>query len=185
MNRADLLVVSATKSEAAHVPAGIESVICGIGKVDAAVAVTAAVLRHSGARPPTVVNIGTAGALRPGRAGLYMPSTVRNHDISADVLRSLGYPVRDAITVPGGDGTVLATGDSFVTDPAVRDALAAHSDLVDMEGFAIARACEALGVACVLVKHVSDDADETAMEWPERVDHSARVLGGWLEQLLG
>lgn len=185
MNRADLLVVSATTSEAAHVPAGIATVICGIGKVDAAVAVSAAVLRHPGPRPPTVVNIGTAGALRPGLAGLYRPSVVRNHDISADALRSLGYPVRDVLQVPGGDGTALATGDHFVADPAVRDALAAHSHLVDMEGFAIARACEALGVACLLVKHVSDDADESAMEWPERVDHSAQVLGLWLEEFLG
>lgn len=185
MNRADLLVVSATASEAAHVPAGIETVICGIGKVDAAVAVTAAVLRHGGPRPPMVVNIGTAGALRPGLSGLYVPSTVRNHDISADVLRSLGYPVRDELDLPGGDGTALATGDHFVTDPAVRDGLAEHSHLVDMEGFAIARACAALGAPCVLVKHVSDDADESAMEWPERVDHSARVLGAWLAERLG
>ena len=185
MNRADLLVVSATKSEAAHVPAGIETVICGIGKVDAAVAVSVAVLRHRGPRPPMVVNIGTAGALRPGLTGLYLPSVVRNHDISAAALRSLGYPLCDVLEVPGGDGTALATGDQFVADPAVRDALAEHSDLVDMEGFAIARACAQLGAGCRLVKHVSDDADESAMEWPERVDHSARALGAWLEELLG
>lgn len=185
MNRADLLVVSATASEAAHVPAGLEVVICGIGKVDAAVAVTAAIARRGGAVPPTVVNIGTAGALRPGLRGLYVPSTVRNHDISADVLRSLGYPVRDEIELPGGDGTALATGDHFVTDPAVRDGLAAHSHLVDMEGFAVARACAALGAPCMLVKHVSDDADESAMDWPERVDHSAQALGEWLAERLG
>ena len=185
MNTADLLVVSATKAEAAHVPAGIETVICGIGKVDAAIAVTAAVLRRPRATPPTVINIGTAGALRPGVSGLLVPSVVRNHDISGDVLRSLGYPVRDLLELPGGDGTALATGDHFVTDPAVRDGLARHSDLVDMEGFAIARASAEVGARCILVKHISDDADESAMAWPERVDHSARVLAEWLEAFLG
>lgn len=183
MNRSDLIVVSATATEAAYVPAGIETVICGIGKVDAAVAVASALARHgSGA---TVVNIGTAGALQPGLSGLYRPSVARNHDISAQILRSLGYAVHDEVALHGGDGTALATGDHFVTDPVVRDELAKHSHLVDMEGYAVARACERLGAACVLVKHVSDDADESALEWPERIDHSARVLGDWLEEFLG
>ncbi len=31
-----------------------------------------------------------------------------------------------------------------------------------------------------LVKHVSDAADESAMDWPTVVDASARVLGAWL-----
>jgi hypothetical protein len=31
-----------------------------------------------------------------------------------------------------------------------------------------------------LVKHVSDAADESALEWPALVDRSARVLGEWL-----
>lgn len=184
MNRSELLVVSATSAEAAYVPVGIETVICGIGKVDAAVAVAAAVARR-GTPSVTVVNIGTAGALRPGLTGLYLPSVARNHDISAGILRSLGHAVHDQVELPGGDGTALATGDHFVTDPAVRDELARHSHLVDMEGYAIARACERLGVECVLVKHVSDDADESALEWPERIDHSARVLGDWLAEYLG
>lgn len=159
-------------------PAGLPLVICGIGKVDAAVAVTRAVLES--AQPPTVINIGTAGALRPGVSGLFTPSLVRNHDISAAVLRQLGYPVVDEIAIDGGDGTTLATGDSFITDPAVRDTLAQTAHMVDMEGFAIARACAQLGVPVRLVKHISDQADESAMDWPQLVDRSARILGDWL-----
>lgn len=185
------VVVSATESEAAHVPAGLHTVICGIGKVDAAAATTAAVLRLAArvddaegtgdaTAAITVVNIGTAGALHDGHAGLYLPSAVCNHDMSADVLRELHYPVVDRIDIDGGDGSVLATGDVFVTDPKVRAALAERAHLVDMEGFAIARACGLLGARVRLVKYVSDDADESAMEWPERVDQCARELGEWL-----
>jgi len=60
-----------------------------------------------------VVNIGTAGALHDGLAGIHLP------------------------------GTVLASGDVFVTDPAVR-----------------AR----LDVPVRLVKHVSDHADESNLD---------------------
>jgi len=171
------LVVSATRSEAAHVPTGMDLLICGIGKVDAAVAVTEAIVTR---RPSLVLNVGTAGALVPGTEGLFLPSVVLNHDLSADVLRDLGYPAIDRIDVPDGDGSVLATGDTFVSDVVVRDLLAERSQLVDMEGFAIAAACVRFGVPFRLVKHVSDPADETALDWPSLVDASARVLGHWL-----
>jgi nucleoside phosphorylase len=77
---------------------------------------------------------------------------------------------------------VLASGDVFVTDPAVRDALAERAHLVDMEGYAVAFACRRMGVPVRLLKHVSDNADESALDWPAVVDASARALGAWLEE---
>lgn len=175
------LVVAATRGEAAHVAHSTPVVITGIGKVAAAVAVTRALAAWSGDRMPRVVNLGTAGALADHHDGLYRPSVVLNHDISSEILRGLGAEVTDAIELPGGDGSVLATGDVFITDPDVRDALATRAALVDMEGFAVAAACAAFGVECVLVKHVSDTADESALSWPEQVDRSARRLAAWLD----
>ena len=70
----------------------------------------------------TVVNIGTAGALRPGLAGLFEPGVVLNHDLSADVVRALGYDPRERLEV-GESDVVLATGDVFVSDPVVRDGI--------------------------------------------------------------
>lgn len=175
---AKLLVVSATHEEAAHVPAGVEVVVTGLGKVAAASA-TAAALAGRDTTGLEVVNLGTAGALRDGLGGLFQPSTVLNHDLSADAIRALGVPVTDVLDLPG-DGTVLATGDLFVTDPVVRDALAARAHLVDMEGFAVAWAARSAGVPCRMVKHVSDNADDSALEWVEAVDASARVLGEWV-----
>ncbi|QBJ95210.1 nucleosidase [Rhodococcus sp. ABRD24] len=183
MSRTGILVVSATESEAAHVPDGVDVVVTGIGKVAAAVAVTRALASYPADRLPLVVNIGTAGALHTHHTGLYLPSAVVNHDISSTVLRSLGYPVRDVIELDDGDGSVLATGDSFISDAEVRDALATRADLVDMEGFAVAFACAELGARCRLAKHVSDQADDSALDWPSQVDASARVLGAWLRDL--
>lgn len=175
------LVVSATAAEARYVPAGLPVVITGIGKTAAATATTRALAdAGAGAGGLTVVNIGTAGALRDGVSGLFTPGRVLNHDINADAIRTIGYDPEELLEIPGGDDVTLATGDRFVTDPVVRDQLAARADLVDMEGYAVVYACRAFGVPVRLVKHVSDTADESALDWPSVVDASARVLGDWL-----
>ena len=64
----------------------------------------------------------------------------------------------------------------------MRELLAARAHLVDMEGYAVAFACARIGVPVRLVKHVSDNADESALDWPAMVDRSARALGDWLAE---
>ncbi len=181
-----LLVVSATKAEARYVPTTVPLLITGIGKVAAATAVAAS-LASMGELPPDfeVVNIGTAGALRDEVSGLHQPGLVINHDLSSDVLRGLGVEVHDEIPLNDGDAdVVLATGDTFVADPVVRQALALRAALVDMEGFAVAWAATRAGARVRLVKHISDSADSAAVSWPEVVDHCAGVLGEWLRDYL-
>lgn len=175
-----LLVVAATRAEAAHVPDEVELVLTGLGKTAAAVATTRA-LAGRDLDGLTVVNLGTAGALRDGLAGLHEVGAVLNHDMNADAIRALGYDPRERLTV-GTSEVVLASGDLFVTEPRVREALAARAHLVDMEGYAVAFACQAFGVPVRLVKHVSDNADASAMDWPSVVDASARVLAEWLRE---
>ena len=173
------LVVAATAAEAAHVPPDLPLVITGLGKTAAAVATARALAAYDDLSRLTVLNIGTAGALRPGLTGIHEPGVVLNHDLSADVVRALGYDPQERLVV-GESDTVLATGDVFVSDPVVRDALAERAHLVDMEGYAVAYAAREAGVPVRLVKHVSDNADESALEWPDVVDLSARALGEWL-----
>ena len=175
-----LLVVAAIQSEAAHVPDGLEVLITGVGKSLAAVQVTRAICEHPRRDELVVVNIGTAGALRPDVAGLHEIGTVLNHDLSADAIRALGFDPQEEISLDGGRGVHLASGDLFVSDPSVRSRLAERAHLVDMEGYAIAYACRAMGVPLRMVKHVSDNADETAHDWSAAVDGSARALAGWL-----
>ena len=173
---ASLLVV-AVEEEAEHLPLDLPVVVTGAGKVNAAMATTVACLRW---RPSLVVNIGTAGALRPGLTGLHEVGEVRQHDLDDDALHALtgrhfGPPI------PLGAGPVLVTGDVFVSGGPLRERLlASGADLVDMEGYAVARAAAALDVPVRLVKHVSDAADErAARSWAAGVADSSSVLGEW------
>ncbi len=179
------LIVAATRSEVAHVPSGLEALVTGIGKTAAA----SALARHLAGRTDLddleLVNLGTAGALvdelSPGLggvSGLFEIGTVINHEINAEAIRALGYDPRERLSI-GSSSTVLATGDLFVTDSAVRARLAEQAQLVDMEGYACAYVAHEFGVPIRMVKHVSDNADEGAMEWVALVDRSAQVLGEW------
>ncbi len=181
----NVLVVAATRAEAAYVPEGVPLVITGMGKTPAAIETTRALLAYGDTTGLTVVNLGTAGALRDEYVGLFRPSVVLNHDLSADAIRALGHEPEERIELTTGDGTVLASGDVFVTDPLVRAALAARAELVDMEAYGVALACRRLGVDLEVVKHVSDNADAAAFDWPTLVDASGKVLGAWLLERLG
>ncbi|MFS3129128.1 nucleosidase [Nocardioides sp. Bht2] len=178
------LVVSATKAEAAYVPADVPVVITGVGKTAAAVAVTRALAELPNRDDLVVVNIGSAGALRDGMAGVYEPAAVWNHDLSADAIRALGFDPQDVLELSDEEGVLLATGDMFVSDPAVRDALAQRAHMVDMEGFAVVWAARSFGVPVRLIKHISDNADEGAMEWVTLVDRSARALAERLAEIM-
>ncbi|TCC37937.1 nucleosidase [Kribbella speibonae] len=177
----EYLVVSAVAGEARYVPQTIPVVITGVGKTAAAVAVSRALAARDTA-DLVVLNIGTTGALRDGLSGLFLPSTVINHDVNAEAVRAIGLDPRDELQVAGGDGTVLASGDVFVTDPVVRARLAERAHLVDMEAYGVVYACQEYGVPVRVVKHVSDSADEAALDWPALVDASAKVLGEWVSE---
>jgi nucleoside phosphorylase len=175
----EYLVVGAVAGELRYVPEGVAVVVTGLGKTAAAVA-TARALGERDTSDLVVLNVGTTGALRDGMAGLYLPSQVVNHDINADAVRALGIDPQETLQVEGGDGTVLASGDVFVTDPVVRARLAEQAHLVDMEAYGVVYACREYGVPVRVVKHVSDSADEGALDWPALVDASAKVLGEWV-----
>jgi len=175
------LVVAATSAETAHVPADLSLVITGMGKTAAAVATARALAAYDDLAGLTVLNIGSAGALRTGLSGVHEPGVVLNHDLSADVVRALGHDPQERLDV-GESEVVLATGDVFVSDPAVRDRLAERAHLVDMEGYAVAYAAREAGVPVRLIKHVFDGADEGAMDWPTLVEVSAVALGEWLRE---
>lgn len=181
--RESVLVVAATAEEAQHVPDDVRLLVTGIGKTAAAVRTARALAELTHVQDLVVVNLGTAGALRDGTTGLFVVGEVLNHEVNADAVRALGHDPRERLRL-GEEETVLATGDLFVTDPVVRDALARRAHLVDMEGYAVAWAAHEFGRSAVLVKHVSDNADESAWDWTRAVERSARALADWLEEHL-
>jgi adenosylhomocysteine nucleosidase len=176
------LLVAALPEEAAHFGLDLPVLLTGVGKVSAAIAVTR--LLASGERPSEIINLGTAGALRPGLAGLHLISTVIQHDFNSPGIAALtGYTFGAPLSVGPAGGPVLATGDIFVSDPDLRLLLAAQADLVDMEGYAVASAAAAFDVPIRMVKHVSDEADaEASKNWASAVDHCARSLAAWLAE---
>jgi adenosylhomocysteine nucleosidase len=173
------LLVVAVKEEAHYLDTSLPVLLTGMGKVNAATALAAA-LAH-GPLPSGVINLGTAGALRPGWTGTHLIGTVIQHDLDSDTLHSLTGEIYGApLTLTDADGPTLATGDSFIADEAARARLAAHASLVDMEGYALAAAAHRAGVPLRIVKHVSDDAGEGAGKtWRETVTECARALAHW------
>ncbi|MDJ0466220.1 nucleosidase [Streptomyces sp. H27-C3] len=177
------LLVVALEEEAAHLDGALPVLLTGLGKVNAAAGLAAALGR--GNRPSTVVNLGTAGALRPGWHGTHEVSRVHQHDLDTAFLylvtaHRVGLPMEIA-----DDGPALATGDVFVSDEAARARLAAHADLADMEGYAVASVARQFDVPIRIVKHISDDAGEDASRtWREAVDDCAQNLASWTKDHL-
>lgn len=177
------LLVVALDEEATHLhPFGLPILVTGAGKVNAAVSVATVIGEH---RPSSVINLGTAGALRPGLTGTHVVARVTQHDLDDAALFSLtglhfGEPFD---TAPSG--LTLTTGDAFIADPVARDRLAQHADLVDMEAYAVVRAATAARVPVTIVKQVSDEAgSQAAASWTATVDACSRQLGAWVRENL-
>ncbi len=174
------LLVVALEEEAVHIHMHkLPILVTGVGKVNAAIAVSSILGKH---RPSRLVNVGTAGALREGVTGTHVISTVIQHDLNdAAIFDLVGIHFGEDISLDSGEGIVLATGDRFISKPEVRERLAEQAHLVDMEGYAVARAARAAGIPVTLVKQVSDEAGEQAAKsWTETLDECSAALGAWV-----
>jgi adenosylhomocysteine nucleosidase len=188
----NVLVVAALSEEVAHVT-GHEVLVTGVGKARAAAALTLRLTTGS-SRPDLVVNVGTAGSLSPDVHGVVEVGFVTQHDFPYDGIEALvGEPVDRGYALhpdtpptamrraPAGVPTV-ATGDIFVADADEARRIAGTGvHLVDMEAYAYATACAAVGVPMRCVKAVSDAADSDAGDsWLDTIDHCASALAEWL-----
>lgn len=172
-----ILILTALQSELppATVPAGIEVIYTGVGKINAASAATAAILTR---QPGLIVNFGTAGKINRAVDGLLDIAEVVQRDMLAMPLAERGVtPLSDEPRhYRSGFGNArCGTGDSFVT--ASDDWLHQQNiDVVDMELFAIAHTCHRYGVPWRAFKFITDDANEaSAGDWAENV-HRGEVL---------
>jgi adenosylhomocysteine nucleosidase len=179
------LLVVALEEEATHLHVGdLPVFVTGVGKVCAASALSALLARH---RPVRLVNLGTAGSLKPGWEGPHVVARVIQHDFDDEAIHAITGEHYGAPIVLGEGGPVLASGDAFVNDPVVRNRLALQADLVDMEGYAVARVARQFGLEVTLVKDISDGAGEGAGHtWKQAVADCAERLGVWVrKELLG
>ena len=164
-----LYVMAAEAEYGPHLRARINPLITGVGPVEAAVSVTRALARaeQNDALPQLVVSLGSAGSRRLEQCGLYQASSVGYRDMDAS---PLGFargqtpfldlpPVLPLTTVPGLPTATLSTGANIVSGPAY-DGI--DAEMVDMETYAILRACQAFGIPLLALRGISDGAVELA-----------------------
>jgi len=185
------LLVVALAEEAAGLDDTFPVLITGMGKLRAGTAVTGLLLQSG--PPSVVINIGTAGALRPGLTGIHEIASVLQHDFDdAAFYTALGQHFGAPLLL-GDDrdydaplpSPILATGDRFIAGGRARAALAKRADLVDMEGYAVVAACRGLRVPVRVVKLVSDDADDdAALTWVTSLADHAHTLATWVKHHL-
>ncbi len=192
MSLPSILVVMALPAESAGVfeAAAVPVLYCGVGKVNAAMALTRALCRysHAGQAAPLVVNFGSAGSHVHGAGALLACHEFVQRDMD---VRGLGFEIgvtpfdespawlRFDPVFTHLHAAVCGSGDSFVTGPGAQ-----HLDVVDMEAYALAKVCwiEKARFACV--KYVTDGADHEAAEhWQSNVHRAAEEFLGLYRML--
>lgn len=189
-----LLYVMAVDAEyGEHLRARISPLMTGIGPVEAAVQVTRALARLEARDrlPDLVVSLGSAGSARLEQTGVYQASSVSYRDMDASPLGFekgatplLDLPVVVPMTlkVPGIATARLSTGANIVSGAAY-DGI--DADMVEMETFAVLRACQAFGVPLIGLRGISDGKAELThvSDWTEYLHLIDRKLADAVAQL--
>jgi adenosylhomocysteine nucleosidase len=183
MPRSQLLVVMALPQESRGrlEAAGADVLYTGVGKVNAAATLARrlAEIRAAGQPLPLVANLGTAGSRGVRAHTLVVCNRFAQRDMDVS---GLGFapgvtPFDDAppvIEFP----PVLSDFPQHTCSTA--DSFATHlhevgGDVVDMEAFALARACLAERARFACVKYVTDGADaDSAAHWEAALDSASR-----------
>jgi adenosylhomocysteine nucleosidase len=170
----DPLIVMALPLESQGVfeRAGIPVLYTGIGKVNAAYNLTRRLSEYAraGIPMPQVINFGTVGSRRH-RTGVILECHAfvqRDMDVTGlgvplgvtpyeEIPARLEFP-RLFPELPGGE---CGSGDSFVMSE-----IAMECDVMDMEGYALAKVCLLERVPFTSVKYVTDGADHaSSQDW--------------------
>jgi adenosylhomocysteine nucleosidase len=176
-----IIVVIALRVESSGVfeAAGVPVLYCGVGKVNAAIALTKELSRyaHEGEEMPLVVNFGSAGSrcFTPGTLVACQEFVQRDMDVSG-LGFALGVTPYDE--APSAlifepvfthlPAAVCGSGDSFATADIEVDCA-----VIDMEAYALAKVCWHENAAFGCVKYVTDGADHAAADDWQRNVHVA------------
>lgn len=167
--RRRVLFVMATEHEyGEHLRARIEPLITGVGPVEAAIGTALRLerLRAANDLPDLVVSLGSAGSRRRELGGVYQISSVSWRDMDASaigfprgVTPFADHPATIELPTPliGVPCATLSTGGDVVVGDAFQ---AIDADLVDMETFAVLRACRRFDVPMLGLRGVSDGSGE-------------------------
>ncbi len=182
----NLLIITALESELKRdsLPAGVQIVYSGIGKINSALTTTKAIHQYA---PHQIMNFGTAGKVNASLHGLLSIGKVIQRDMDAEPLALRGttpFCPRPNEYHSAGQ-FICGSGDSFVTahDPWLHEQ---GIDVVDMELYAIAAVAYEHGIPWTSYKYITDDANEnSANDWQERVNHGQELFLQELKHFLG
>lgn len=191
-----LLVVMATEAE--YGPAlqtRINPVITGVGPIEAAIGATRALeaLADLSTLPDFVLSLGSAGSNSLEQGAVYQVASVSWRDMDASALGFtkgvtpfLDHPVETGLPLhlPGIPAARLSTGANIVSGTAYA---AIDADMVDMESFALLRACQHFGVPLIGLRGISDGARDLRHydDWTALLGHLDLELAGIIDRLPG
>ncbi|PRY65655.1 adenosylhomocysteine nucleosidase [Vreelandella songnenensis] len=192
---------------------GLEVVILqsGIGKVNAAVGTAILLERH---QPDAIINTGSAGGFASDLkiGDVIISDEVRHHDVDAMVfgyeigqvpgmpaayvadaqLRDIARQAIDTVGEVSVREGLIATGDSFISDPERVAATRAQFPAmlaVEMEAAAIAQTCHLYGCPFVVIRALSDipGNEDNHLSFEQFLDiaaaHSSRMVDEMLRAL--
>ncbi|ARJ70196.1 5'-methylthioadenosine/S-adenosylhomocysteine nucleosidase [Paracoccus contaminans] len=187
----DVLFVMAVSAEyGPALSARIAPLMTGVGPVEAALVTSAALARmaDAGRLPDLAICLGSAGSRDLVQGAVYQASSVSYRDMDASALgfaRGVtplsGLPAQlPLMTVPGLPCATLSTGAAVISGPGY-DGIDAQ--MVDMETWAVARACMAHGVPLIGLRGISDGAAPLGgmMDWMRYLDVIDRRLAEALD----
>lgn len=160
-----VLVVMALDAEyGPALRARLRPLMTGVGPVEAAIATTRALsaLAAGEGLPDLVLSLGSAGSAVLDHCGIYQARSVSWRDMDAS---ALGFPRGQVpfadlpidlplpLRIPGLPAARLSTGADVVSGAAY-DAIPA--EMVDMESYAVLRACQSFGVDLIALRGISD-----------------------------
>ncbi|WP_406669716.1 nucleosidase [Pseudomonas putida group bacterium ESBL64] len=174
----DTLFVFALEAEAGDAFTEVNTVFTGIGKVNAAIALTKAIATR---RPKLIVNLGSAGSQHHGKGEVVCCNRFVQRDMDVTALGFARYetPLSDTpvvlehgAAIPGLAVETCGSGDSFEINHGD-----APYDVVDMEAYVLALIARGEGIPFVCLKYISDDAgSEAAGDWAVQVHLAAEAF---------
>jgi len=159
-----LFVMAASAEYGPHLQARITPLMTGVGPVEAAVAVTTVLagLETAGHLPDLVVSLGSAGSRTLEQTAIYQAVSVSYRDMDAspfgfakgctpflDLPAEVALPLR----IPDVAGARLSTGANVVSGEAYG---LIDADMVEMETYAVLRACQRFGLPLIGLRGISD-----------------------------
>ncbi|SFO07818.1 adenosylhomocysteine nucleosidase [Cohaesibacter marisflavi] len=180
-----------------HLKAKIVPLMIGVGPVEAAINVSSFLSRlvATDQKPDLVVSLGSAGSASLEQTEVYQATAISYRDMDTSPLGfekgktpfvDLPVKVPMPFTIPDVKEATLSTGGNIVSGAAY-DGI--DADMVDMESFAVLRACMYHDVPMIGLRGISDGKKELTHvnDWTEYlhvVDEKLAHVVGQLERAI-